>query len=180
MARLCPTDRALSLTRWSGTNRLSVLLEPYTASNRHGYCDLRFGLGELVTPGSRPVSLCLPYLIMIRVFGWLVLLGRSKTSKNAEIMVLRHEVALLRRQVARPKPDWADRVVLAACCVATGSSRRARCWPGTAICSHANGTIRTSRAAPALAKRSATSSCNWPGRTRPGATAGPTMSCAAH
>ena len=35
------------------------------------------------------MSLCLPYLIMIRVFGWLVLLGRSKTSKNAEIMVLR-------------------------------------------------------------------------------------------
>jgi hypothetical protein len=109
------------------------------------------------------VSLCLLYLIMIRVFGWLVLLGRSKTSKNAEIMVLRHEVALLRRQVARPKPDWADRAILAGCCVASGFSRRACCSPGTAICSHANGSIRTSRAARALAKRSATSSCNWPG-----------------
>ena len=53
------------------------------------------------------------YLIMIRVFGWLVLLSRSRASKDAEIMV-RHEVAVLRRQVARPSLDWADRAVLAA------------------------------------------------------------------
>jgi putative transposase len=54
------------------------------------------------------------YLIVIRVFGWLALLGRSQASKDAEIMVLRHEVMVLRRQVARPRPDWADRAILAA------------------------------------------------------------------
>ena len=54
------------------------------------------------------------YLIMVRVFGWLVLLCQSQASKNAEILVLRHEVMVLRRQVAWPHPDWADRAILAA------------------------------------------------------------------
>lgn len=44
----------------------------------------------------------------------MALLARSDTWKDVEILALRHEVAVLRRQVARPKPDWADRAVIAA------------------------------------------------------------------
>ena len=60
------------------------------------------------------MSLRLLYLIFMQVCGWLVLLGRSPASKNAELFVLRHEVAVLRRTNPRPRLDWADRALLAA------------------------------------------------------------------
>src|SRR6266702_7138817 len=53
------------------------------------------------------------YLILTRLCGWLTLLGRSHAFKNAELLVLRHEAAVLRRTNPRPRLDWADRAVLA-------------------------------------------------------------------
>jgi hypothetical protein len=60
------------------------------------------------------VSLRLAYLAVLRVFGWLALLARSDRAKDAEILLLNHQVAVLQRQVKAPRLSWADRAVLAA------------------------------------------------------------------
>ena len=60
------------------------------------------------------MALSLVYLMLARVLSWLALLARSDTAKDAEILTLRHEVAVLRRTNPRPTMSWLDRAVLSA------------------------------------------------------------------
>jgi hypothetical protein len=60
------------------------------------------------------VALRLVYLALVRVLSWLALLAGSDTAKDAEILTLRHEVAVLRRTNPRPTMSWLDRAVLSA------------------------------------------------------------------
>ena len=60
------------------------------------------------------MSLRLFYLIFLQLVGLLVLFGRSSRSDDVELLVLRHEVAVLRRVNPKPRLDWADRAVFAA------------------------------------------------------------------
>jgi hypothetical protein len=52
------------------------------------------------------------YLITIRLFGWLALLASSTAAKNVESLILRHEVAVIRRQVKRPFLTWPNRAIV--------------------------------------------------------------------
>ena len=60
------------------------------------------------------MTLRFAYLAVLRVLGWLGLLARSDRAKDAELLILRHQVAVLQRQVTAPRLSWADRAVLAA------------------------------------------------------------------
>ncbi len=121
------------------------------------------------------MSLRLLYLTFSRVCSWLVLLGRSSASKNAELLVLRHEVAVLRRTKPRPRLDWADRAVLAALIRHLPARLRAHrlVTPGTVLrwhrrlvrkkwtCPNRTGRPPVSAAIAALIERLATENTGW-------------------
>jgi putative transposase len=60
------------------------------------------------------VSLQLLYLIFQQMLGLVLLMGRTSSTKDIELLVLRHEVAVLRRTKPRPRMNWADRAIFAA------------------------------------------------------------------
>jgi len=70
------------------------------------------------------VTFRLLYLILVRMCGWLALLPRSDNDKNTEILVLRHQIAVLQRQVRSPRLSWADRAILAALTRRLSTARR--------------------------------------------------------
>jgi hypothetical protein len=63
---------------------------------------------------SSAVTLRFAYLAMLRMLGLLTLLTRSDLAKDAEILVLRHQIAVLQRHVKTPRPSWADRAIISA------------------------------------------------------------------
>src|ERR671912_1752190 len=60
------------------------------------------------------MALRLAYLALTHMLSWLMLLARSDAAKDVEILVLRHEVAVLRRHTPRPRLSWVDRALLSA------------------------------------------------------------------
>ena len=70
------------------------------------------------------MSLRFACLVVLRLFGWLALLARSDRVNQAEILILRHQVAVLQRQVKTPRLSWADRAMLAALARLLPGSRR--------------------------------------------------------
>ena len=115
------------------------------------------------------VSLRLLYLIFQQVLGLVLLMGRTSSTKDVELLVLRHEVAVLRRTNPRPRLDWADRAVFAALIRRLPRALRGIAWSpqapscaGTATSCAGGGPTRTGPDG----HRSTTSSRRWSYRWR--------------
>jgi hypothetical protein len=94
---------------------------------------------QSIIAGSNCMALRVLYLISLRLLGLLLLLSRSEEAKDLELLVLRHENAVLRRQLGvRPRLTWPDRMVLAALAQhsPSGLRRRRLVTPGTLLAWH--------------------------------------------
>ena len=133
--------------------------------------------------------MCLRFMFLLttRLAAWLQLARHEETWKTAEILILRHQLALLqRRQPRRPRLDWADRALLATLLAVIPKGRRhglrLLVTPDTILRWHrdivrrrwAARSMRGKTGRPPPAGTSGPWSCGWPARTPAGATAGST------
>jgi hypothetical protein len=126
------------------------------------------------------MTLRLTYLLLCQVLRWLALLARSSAAKDAELLMLRHEVAVLRRQETQPRVNWADRAVLAGLVrlLPRPAWRGLFIQPPTLLRWHRDlvrrrWTYPRQRGRPALAAGLRELVLRLPGRTRPGVSSRP-------
>jgi hypothetical protein len=73
---------------------------------------LTCGSSPVAAQHDQPVALMLIYRMFTQLLSWIALCARSDTSKDVEILVLRHQLAVRRRRT--PRPQWIDRAGIAA------------------------------------------------------------------
>ena len=115
-------------------------------------------------PGRTPTS-CASVRSGWSHLGGLILLTRAPSSKDIELLVLRHEVAVLRRTTPKPRLDWADRALFAALIGRLPTMLRGQtdCSPRTSSTATSGSIARRS---PDYSRRAAASGCSLP-RPRP-------------